>query len=229
MKKASLVFALLFFIGGGLFSQTKKIFHRSHSGKESRFKIILLSNLPDLEGSNFGQAPNRIVKSAKLDSVIFVSPEKAILVTSNYCQKRHEPGEEAKLWKAGREEANNHPLFSRQHALDSIKRELKNYNFQNDLNSVVFVGYDNVYPKIKNVPKTKTKTKSKDKQGKTVLKTDSSSTTKKENKTQSVFIKNDDFKTPPTSYNYLVAVLILLMAVSIYFQYKTNNQISKTC
>lgn len=39
----------------------------------------------------------------------------------------------------------NHPLFPKQHSLDSIKQVLANdYNFQNQLETIVFVGYDNL-------------------------------------------------------------------------------------
>ena len=39
----------------------------------------------------------------------------------------------------------NHPLFSHQHSLDSIKSVLAlQYNFQNSIDSVVFVGFDNL-------------------------------------------------------------------------------------
>jgi len=126
------------------FSQTKKIAFKSHSGSNENFRIALENNLFDIDNSNFGHAPQRDVKSAQLDSVIFVSDCEAYMVTSEYCRGEWQEEKHARLWKAGKETVYNHPLFSRKHSLDSIKKVIKEqYNFRNPVEKVVFVGYDN--------------------------------------------------------------------------------------
>jgi len=125
--------------------QTKRIAHKSHSGKKENFKAALNNRLFGLEGSNFGQAPTPIVKNSKLDSVIFLSAGRAVMVTSNYCTDRRT--EKSTRWAAGRDTVTNHPLFSKKHDLDSIKTVLQTqYYFQNPVESITFVGYDNNKP-----------------------------------------------------------------------------------
>lgn len=135
-------------------SQTKRIAFKSHSGSIINFRIALDNNLFDMAGSDFGVAPQRTIKTAQLDSVIFVSDTMAILVTSQFCtltdRDNDKPLGNPKLWKAGREIAYNHPLFSKRHSLDSIKKIIKEqYHFKNSVEKVVFVGFDNKKPKKK--------------------------------------------------------------------------------
>jgi len=81
--------------------------------------------------------------NAKLDSLIFTSDKKVIMITSEYCKYR-EDSEHQELWEAGKTVLKKHPLFSQNHHLDSIKKVLKTqYYFQNDIEEVVFIGYDN--------------------------------------------------------------------------------------
>lgn len=147
------VVVLLFLLAGvTAFSQTKRIAFKSHSGSTTNFRIALDNNLFDMAGSDFGVAPQRTIKTAQLDSVIFVSDTMAILVTSQFCtltdRDNDKPLGNPKLWKAGREIAYNHPLFSKRHSLDSIKKIIKEqYNFKNPVEKVVFVGFDNKKPK----------------------------------------------------------------------------------
>ena len=147
--KTILAIVLLVFTGTA-FSQTKLIFHKSHSGSRASFVKTINSNY-----SNFGKAPIREVKNAMLDSVIFLSDTTAVMVTSEYCVRRgdYSPVElegttktrnQGKLWRAGRDTVYNHPLFSRKHSLDSIRMVVATeYYFKNNIDSVRFVGYDN--------------------------------------------------------------------------------------
>jgi hypothetical protein len=138
----------------GSSAQTKKIAFKSHSGSTENFATALENNLFDMENSNFGAAPIRDVRTAQLDSVIFISDTVAIMVTSEYCTKMdrtsQQPISDPRLWEAGRQTVFNHPLFSRKHSLDSIKSILREqYNFQNPVEKVVFVGFDNKKKKYK--------------------------------------------------------------------------------
>jgi hypothetical protein len=123
-------------------AQTKKIAWKSHSGSNAYFASAMENELFDLSFSNFGMAPAKIVKNAKLDSVIFISEHKSIMVTSEYCHDRYENTNT--LWRAGRDTVTDHPLFSKQHSLDSIKQTVKrHYYFRNPVDSVKFIGFDN--------------------------------------------------------------------------------------
>jgi hypothetical protein len=147
--KTFLLTALLV-CAGTTFSQTKLIFHKSHSGSSSSFMKSINGNY-----SNFGRAPIREVKNAMLDSVIFLNDTSAVMVTSEYCTRKGEysPAEmegttktrnQGELWRAGRDTVYNHPLFSRKHSLDSIKMVVATeYYFKNNIDNVRFLGYDN--------------------------------------------------------------------------------------
>jgi hypothetical protein len=124
-------------------SQTKKIAFKSHSGNAENYSIALSNELFD-NGSNFGVGIQSEIRNAQLDSVIFVSDSLTYLVTSEYCKMRNQPKSEALLWHAGRETAYHHPLFSKKHSLDSIRKIIKQqYYFKNNIDKVIFVGYDN--------------------------------------------------------------------------------------
>lgn len=151
-------------------AQTKLISHKSHSGNKTTFKKALEGNLFDMGISDFGQAPMRMVKNAVLDSLIFLSDTSAIMVTSEHC-KVIDRGRtrSSSVWKAGKDTLEYHPLFIKKHSLDSIKQVIElQYNFNNSVDSVVFVGYDNEKPEVvstspKLTRKEKRKEKKKDK------------------------------------------------------------------
>lgn len=136
------------------FSQTKLLFHKSHSGTAFSYAASLSSN-----PSNFGMAPTRRVESAALDSVVFLSDTSAIMITSNYCEYRgyyaepSSPPRSSSLWKPGRDTVYNHPLFSHRHSLDSIRAVLATqYNFRNAIDSTAFIGYDNAGRREETLP-----------------------------------------------------------------------------
>ncbi len=135
----SLFFCLMLNIA---FSQTKLIAHKSHSGSSQNFKKSLQYDLFDIQDSNFGMVPSRYIQNANLDSLIYISKTQAVMVTSNTCEDTYE--ETSSIWEAGRDTVINHPLFSKKHALDSIKIVLaQQFYFSNPIDSIVFIGYDN--------------------------------------------------------------------------------------
>lgn len=154
-----LLLSFFLLLSGTAFSQTKLIFHKSHSGSAASFKTTLLAN-----PGNFGVAPIRQIQHAVLDTLQYLPDGRVVMVTSEYCtfdeyHRRYNEREEkdqrknfnkrnADLWQAGRDTLVNHSLFSRRHELDNIKDSLENaYFFQNDVDSVVFIGYDNHWTK----------------------------------------------------------------------------------
>ena len=163
MRKLMILF--LSFFSVMVLAQTKLIAHRSHSGSNANFREMLDNDLFDVSDSNFGAAPQRLVKNATLDTVIYISAEKAIMVTSEYCSyvdRFEEQNAKEKfsrsLWKKGKDTVIEHPLFSRSHSLDSIKDILRQqYYFKNNIDSVVFIGFDNKVKKYKKESRKKKK------------------------------------------------------------------------
>lgn len=134
-------------------AQTKLIAHRSHSGNNSSFNNMLRSH--ENEPDNLGIAPTRHVTKAKLDSVIYIKNNVAVMVTQlvsvesdDYYEYNNTACINPGVWRPGRDTVYDHPLFSKQHSLDSIKKVLKQkYHFRNDIDQVKFIGYDNKKPK----------------------------------------------------------------------------------
>ena len=154
MKKLALLILTIVPLLG--FSQTKRISHKSHSGSDAHFRIAMEEHLFDIADSNLGDVPYRDIKNSSLDTVIYVSKGKTVMITSEYCkrvEKRRKQDEEkglGQLWKAGRDTVFNHSLFSKNHSLDSVKMVLKTqYHFQNEVDKVVFIGFDNKVKKYK--------------------------------------------------------------------------------
>jgi len=143
LRMKNCFFLLLLSISVAAGAQTKLIALKSHSGTASGTEW-LTSEFDDITASDFGMYPEPTVKFAVLDSVIFVCDTLSIMVTSRRCTLRGAQEATSTVWWVGRANAIRHPLFSRQHQLDSIRRVLKkNYNFRNPIEKVVFVGFDN--------------------------------------------------------------------------------------
>ncbi len=155
----TLIVTLILLCSVASFAQTKLIFHKSHSGSGAAFEKTIRSNY-----SSFGAYPIKQVTNSSLDSVIYLTDISAIMITSEYCRYLglHDTQNEGmattknlgSFWRAGRDTVYNHPLFTRKHALDSIRMAVKmDYYFSNDIDSTKFVGYDNVVAKDKEVVK----------------------------------------------------------------------------
>lgn len=124
---------LLSFSGIG---QTKLIYHKSHSGSNSTFSMALEREVFGLDRADFGMAPERTVRNAVLDSLIFISDSVAVMVTSERCVRRNK----STKWKAGKDTVVNHPLFHKKNSLSYIKTNLGLYYFfANPVDSIVFV------------------------------------------------------------------------------------------
>ncbi len=141
MKNLSyLVHFALVFSSCQIFSQTKLISYKSHSGDMKYFEKNIVEDSYNTNYSNLGVAPQRYVTNSKLDSVIIIDDKKSVIVTSNYCKIRENANPQK--WKPGRDTIYNHPIFSDDN-IDNVKKVLKrDYNFQNDIDSTVFLKYD---------------------------------------------------------------------------------------
>ncbi|WP_404986844.1 hypothetical protein ACI513_07665 [Chryseobacterium sp. M5] len=141
MKNLSYLFHFaLVFSSCQIFSQTKLISYKSHSGDMKYFEKSIVEDSYNNNYSNLGVAPQRYITNSKLDSVIIINDKKSVIVTSNYCKIRGNSNPEK--WKPGRDTVYNHPIFSDDN-IDNVKKVLKSeYNFQNDIDSTVFLKYD---------------------------------------------------------------------------------------
>ena len=121
--------------------QTKKSFHKSHSGNGGTFNKAINNNLFGTCTSNFGMAPDLSVFEARLDSLIALNDTTVIMVTSR-CQNKSGKKQESKKWKPGREIVYHHPDFYKKNSVEKIKSVLKkNYHFVNSPDSVKFIGF----------------------------------------------------------------------------------------
>jgi len=136
---------LLCAVTTALFSQTKKIAFKSHSGSAANYKIALDNNLFDIEESNFGLPPTKEVYTQSLDSVIYISPSVTVLVKTNYRTENNGIKIQAPVNVGSvNDTVYNDALFSKKHSLDSIKAVLKlNNTYQNPNNKTIFIGFDN--------------------------------------------------------------------------------------
>ncbi|MBO6183382.1 MAG: hypothetical protein J6O88_01655 [Chryseobacterium sp.] len=154
MKNLSyLVHFALVFSSCQIFSQTKLISYKSHSGDMKYFEKSIVADSYNTNYSNLGMAPQRYVTNSKLDSVIIIDDKKSVIVTSNYCKIRGNGNPEK--WKPGRDTVYNHPIFSDDN-IDNVKKVLKSeYNFQNDIDSTIFLKYDKKTKEYKQIPTKK--------------------------------------------------------------------------
>lgn len=136
-------------------AQTKFIAYKSHSGNKRHLNTALSRNLYSIGESNFGMAPQRMVRNSKLDTVILISEKKAIMITSEYCHYEDYGGGDRSngmLWGAGKDTVYDHPVFNSGKSVSEIKRTIKQeYFFANPIDSVVFLGFDGEY--YKDTPK----------------------------------------------------------------------------
>lgn len=125
-----------------LVAQTKEIAYKSHSGNMDNFKIALENDFFRMEKSDFG-LPSP-VKTYSLDSVIYISETMSVVVKKIYSREYNEPKDSARFLGVHKDTVYNDPLFSKKHSLDSIRNILKNSRlYNNRINKVVFIGYDN--------------------------------------------------------------------------------------
>lgn len=151
MKISHFLFSLIFLNSTVSQSQTRLIAHKSHSGSKRTFARALENTKSSILTSNFGMAPQRFVRNSNLDSVILLSNNTAIMVTSESCNWEEFDGRDKsskQLWSAGRDTVYDHPVFTSKNSLSTIKHTLKEeYFFSNPINSIVFIGFDSTFQK----------------------------------------------------------------------------------
>ncbi len=227
MKNVSIVISLLLSSLGNIQGQTHLISHKSHSGKTSHFKIALKKNSSI---SDFGEAPNPFVRRALLDSLIYVDDTTAVMITTETCFNRFEKDSDTTVWKEGTDTVYHHPLFHLKHDLDSVKDKLKNrYHFKNDVEEVVFIGYDNgesllsKKEKRKKKKKEKKVLKKKKAEQKEIEKKNKEKTESEERKKSDYsFIPSEIPPPPPSSpnMNFIILFMITLSGILAYIHHR---------
>jgi hypothetical protein len=148
MKTQKLLFTILLMNIQVCSAQTKLINHKLHSGNRSDFSRALKHGF--IGNSNFGMGPQRLVRNSRLDSVILLSPTKAVMITSESCHYEDYNGHDRgpnHLWSAGKDTVENHELFNAEKSVAEIRQTLKDeYFFVNHPQTVVFLGFDGNYP-----------------------------------------------------------------------------------
>ena len=138
-------------------SQTKLIAHKSHSGSAKSFKYSLQSKAFSKGESNFGQAPQRMVRNSRLDTVRLLPDARVVMITSESCYWEDyggRPESNPELWSAGKDTLNGHPLFNAEHTPMEIRKTLQDeYYFTNSPSSVVLIGFDEPKAKLAETPK----------------------------------------------------------------------------
>ncbi len=142
MKSFSLFFLMLFvFIVAQ--AQTKIISHKSHGGKVSDFRTNYAFTIGESWFSNFGAAPQKIIKIAQLDSVVYINDSTTVMFTSLKCHDEYDESDYPSIWKAGKDTLLNHPVFSDNIEVDSMKNIIeKQYYFKNKIKDVIFIDFD---------------------------------------------------------------------------------------
>lgn len=121
--------------------QTKLIAWKSHSGAMHHFYKAVKTGTFDLSNHNLGMAPQKIVKGAQLDSVIYLDDTTTIMVTSEVCWNVNRPKYSKNVWRAGKDTVSNDTVWNREDP-EEIKKELKrSFHFQNNIDSVTFIGF----------------------------------------------------------------------------------------
>ncbi len=151
------LFVCLSFLGTTAWSQTKLIAHKSHSGSAKSFKYSLHSNAFSKGESNFGQAPQHLVRNSRLDTVRLLPDARVVMITSESCYWADyggSPESNPELWSAGKDTLNGHPLFNTEHTPMEIRKTLKEeYYFTNPPASVVLIGFDEPKKEVSEAPK----------------------------------------------------------------------------
>lgn len=154
--KQLFLYSLLLFFGVNAWSQTKLIAHKSHSGSAKTFKFTWHSKAFDKGESNFGIAPQRMVRNSRLDTVRLLPDSRVVMITSESCHWEDHggrPESNPELWSAGKDTLNGHPLFNAQHTPQEIRQTLKDeYYFTNSPSSVVLIGFDGQNQEISETP-----------------------------------------------------------------------------
>jgi hypothetical protein len=139
MKGVLLIICLM--IGSSMLAQTKLIAFKSHSGSSGEFYELLVKRDIDLMCHNLGMAPQRIVQSAELDTVIYINDSTSIMITSQVCRDLNRTMYSNNIWSAGSDTVYNDDVWNNENPEEIKKKLKKDFYFKNNIDSVVFIGF----------------------------------------------------------------------------------------
>lgn len=140
----TIICAAICFFSVNCFGQTKLISHRSHSGDDATFRVAVEHDLFDIGNSNFGLRTEWV---QKIDTVIFRSPTKIVVVWTKYTTTNLGPKHYNQTHKAQiLTKAEAAPVFKAQSS-DSLKAELRKMYKTYKMDSTLFIGFDKQFKK----------------------------------------------------------------------------------
>ncbi|MCT4560541.1 MAG: hypothetical protein N4A41_04110 [Crocinitomicaceae bacterium] len=133
MKIITLLLSLGFFTLIG-HSQTKSIFAKRHEMNS------FCAGLDHVE-TNLGMAPERWVRHSELKKITKINDSVVVMETDLSCEEKL--SREQTKWRPGKDTTLNHPVFTADIPVDSMRRILQEtYFFENDMAEVKFEGFD---------------------------------------------------------------------------------------
>lgn len=141
------VILLSLFISFVCNSQTKLISHKSHSGSAETFALAIENDLFDIEDSNFGYII-RTENFVKLDSVIYISENKVVRVSSEYTQRYKNSNKQKcsadELTKIKKDTIIIKPKSTKKGlTVKDVKANLDSLKiYNNNLNETIYKGFD---------------------------------------------------------------------------------------
>lgn len=133
MKRFTVVL-LLFCLTNCAFAQTHELLRKSIGG---------IVEMPEPTGADFGLPSDWNETVPHLDSLVYIGAGKAVKVTGYYRKRSLKAAPLPLPVRTMVDTLYGHPLFSRPHALDSIRRALRSEQVEG-LGETKYVGYDSV-------------------------------------------------------------------------------------
>lgn len=125
--------------------QTKDIYAKRHEA----FNFVAGF---DHVQTNLGAAPERWVRHSELKKVTKINETVVVMETDLSCEETYS-GQSSK-WRPGKDTTVNHPVFTADISVDSMRRILsETYFFDNDMSEVKFVGFEETKEPKQNVDK----------------------------------------------------------------------------
>lgn len=138
------ILTVLLGMGAVAMGQTPLIAWKSHAGNIEAFIPALRAGQFDTKNHHLGQAPQRFVDFAVLDTVIYVHADTVIVVTSLVSAVADwfaGCSWQSSLWEPGRDTIVNDTFWNCGDQQHLVKRLNHDYNFANGVASTVFIGF----------------------------------------------------------------------------------------
>lgn len=133
MKIIAFLLSLAFLSTMGL-AQTKSIYAKRHEASH------FVAGFDHVE-TNLGMAPERWVRHSELKKVTKINDSMVVMETNLSCEETF--SRQQSKWSPGQDTTFNHPIFTADISVDSMRRILEEtYFFENDMAQVRFEGFE---------------------------------------------------------------------------------------